>query len=218
MLSKISCPLCLSRDISLFYRGKKASAFRDFFHCDNCDLVFVAPEDYPTAKEEKERYLTHNNDMGNPGYKAFLKPVFDFVKPLLQNGWKGLDYGCGPGPVLVKMFQGAGFKVEKYDPFFFPEESLLAQSYDFVVCTETVEHFHFPRREFESIHDILKPGGVFAVKTAMLDSWEEFPGWYYHTDKTHVVFYSKKTFHWLAGMLNWRLSVGPDDVVLFKKD
>ena len=109
-----------------------------------------------------------------------------------------------------------GFHVVLYDPFFAPSTEALQSSYDFITCTETAEHFANPRKEFEHLKRILKPGGWLGVMTGMLAEWKEFPGWYYHQDATHLCFYSQRSMEWLAAHHGWKVLFPRENVVLFQ--
>ena len=139
---------------------------------------------------QRQRYLTHNNDPGDPAYRGFLSRLFDELRPHLAGGASGLDYGAGPGPALAAMMGEEGFSVRVYDPFFYPDTSALEARYDFITCTETAEHFSRPREDFDRLDALLKPSGRLGVMTGMLDDWEEFPDWHYRLDPTHISFYS----------------------------
>lgn len=211
------CPLCESTSTGLLYKGGKASGYRDFVHCTNCDLVFVPKSYFLDESAERERYLQHNNEVDDPDYRAFLARLYDELKPHLNAGSKGLDYGSGPGPALIAMMREDGFDVREYDPHFCPDESALNDTYDFVTCTETAEHFHDPKANFDLLHSILRPCGWLGLMTSMLDNWDEFPDWYYHHDPTHVCFYSPKTMRWIADQYGYDVVFPRQNVVLFRK-
>ena len=211
------CPLCESTSTGLLYKGGKASGYRDFMHCTNCDLVFVPKGFFLDGSAERERYLQHNNEVDDPDYRAFLARLYDELKPQLNAGAKGLDYGSGPGPALVAMMREDGFDVREYDPYFCPDKSPLNDTYVFVTCTETAEHFHEPKANFDLLHSILRPGGWLGLMTSMLHNWDEFPDWYYHRDPTHVCFYSPKTMRWVADQYGYDVVFPRQNVVLFRK-
>ena len=169
------CPLCLSSRSRPLHKGGKASGYRDFLHCPNCDLVFVPREQLLDAAGQKARYLQHNNDVDDPAYREFLGRMYFALRPHLRPGSCGLDFGAGPGPALQRMMIEDGFEAQVYDLYFYPDESVLKRTYDFVTCTETVEHFSRPRRELERINRLLRPGGWLGVMTGMLESWTTFP-------------------------------------------
>ncbi len=163
------------------------------------------------------RYLEHENDPEDMKYRQFLNRL---ARPLLKRmpaGLNGLDYGCGPGPALALILQEAGHRVQLYDPFFFPRQETLKKSFDFIVCTETAEHFHFPREEFKRLNLMLRPGGWLGIMTTFLVDRKDFPDWYYRRDPTHVVFYRRETFYALARIFAWQCEIPAENVVIMRK-
>jgi len=129
----------------------------------------------------------------------------------------GLDYGSGPGPALPQMLTNAGFSMTHYDPLFTPDASVLKRTYDFITCTETVEHFHHPGEEFQRLNRLLRPGGWLGVMTGILTDDAGFPGWWYIRDFTHVCFYKESTLRWIARRFGWQLQVPRENVILASK-
>lgn len=174
-----------------------------FYQCVECDLIFRDPSSFPGWDEQKSRYDHHNNSPADPNYIAYFKP---FIAPLmdclktnrLQNG---LDWGSGPEPVLSGELDKLGFEVQHYDPIYQPEKP--QQQYDFVTCTEVVEHFQEPQKSFEEMLGFVKTGGLFAGMTNFHQGAEKFKDWWYARDATHVCFYSEKTWAWIEK--KWRL-------------
>ena len=80
------CPLCGSRDVSLLYEGSSTQWRREFHGCAVCDLVFVPPGCHLSPEEERAHYLKHRNDPDDPGYRAFLRRLWDALKPHLDRG------------------------------------------------------------------------------------------------------------------------------------
>jgi cyclopropane fatty-acyl-phospholipid synthase-like methyltransferase len=68
------------------------------------------------------------------------------------------------------------------------------RTYDFITCTEVVEHFHHPALEFRRLDALLKPGGWLAIQTTFQTDDARFARWNYRRDPTHVVFYRPYTF------------------------
>jgi len=179
--------------------------------------MHVAPEDRPTPEEERAHYRTHRNDAGDPGYRAFLARVADPLAARLAPGAEGLDYGAGPGPALAAMLRERGFPTAVYDPFFAPDADALRRTYDFVTCTETAEHFHAPGDEFARLDGLLRPGGILAVMTEMLEDGRDFAAWRYARDPTHVSFYRPRTMRWIAEKHEWTMESPGRNVFLFLK-
>ena len=188
-----------------------------FWECAECDLAFVPPEFHLSESDEVERYLMHENDPANSGYRRFLSRLWDVLRPRLSVGDAGLDFGCGPGPALAQMMREDGYEVRVYDPYFFPDRSALDQRYDFVTCTETAEHLRTPMATFRLIDSLLAPGGRLGVMTGMLEDRAEFASWYYQRDPTHVAFYTKRTMSWLAETMGWSVEFPAPNVTLFSK-
>jgi hypothetical protein len=180
-------------------------------------LVLADPRSFLNAEEELARYELHENDPEDAGYRRFLNQL---AAPLLQRiapGTQGLDYGCGPGPALAQMLREAGMSMQLYDPFYAPDRSVLARQYDFVTCTEVVEHFYQPLRNWQELADLLRPGGWLGVMTALRTDAIDFARWHYPTEPTHVMFYAHKTIRFLAEQLNLRLDTLLTPVILLQK-
>ena len=213
----LPCPLCRSQLTGLLHTTRDKTGQRDFHLCSACDLVFVPSRFQIDQEAQKARYLEHNNDPADEAYRGFLSRLLKPLGPHLRPGASGLDYGAGPGPALAAMMREAGFDVRIYDPHFFPDESAIASTYDFITCTETAEHFSSPRNDFDRLQSMLRPSGWLGVMTAMLDDRQGFGDWYYRRDPTHISFYSKKTMTWIGTAYSWDVSFPAPNVVLFHK-
>ncbi|MFW6438011.1 MAG: class I SAM-dependent methyltransferase [Armatimonadota bacterium] len=212
-----ACRLCGSDEISLLFHGGVRSHNREFHHCAECDLVFVPDRFLLNPAEERERYLLHENEPDDAGYRAWLSNLLDEVTPLLEPGAEGLDYGCGEPPVLVMMLREQGFRAEGWDLYFAPDRAPLARTWNFVTCSETAEHFRRPLLEFERFDRLLRPDGVLGVMTQMLEDWSEFEDWHYHYDSTHICYYSPRTMRWIAERFGWSLDLPRGNVAIFRR-
>jgi 2-polyprenyl-3-methyl-5-hydroxy-6-metoxy-1,4-benzoquinol methylase len=150
-------------------------------------------------------------------YRKFLSRLAEPLKEVLQPGDRGLDFGCGQGPALAAMMNEAGFPTQVYDPIYFPDEAPLNACYDFITCTEVVEHLHEPRPAFEQLDTLLAPGGILAVMTRWLTEDASFANWRYRRDPTHVCFYRIETLEWLAEAFGWLLQFPARNVTFFRK-
>ncbi len=208
-----ACPVCLARGSEPF----ATAGGRSYWRCPGCEATFLDPGQLPDREAERRRYLLHRNDPEDAGYRAFLGRL---AGPLLERvgpGGAGLDYGCGPVPVLAGMLAAEGRAVELYDPLFFDRPEALARSYDFIACSEAAEHFHRPADEFARLDGLLRPGGWLGVMTAFLADDIRFESWHYRGDSTHVVFYREATFRRLAGRFDWSCEFPARDVALLRK-
>lgn len=159
----------------------------------------------PDPVTEKERYLTHNNDVNDLRYRGFVSPIVESViKYFNPEDHVGLDFGAGTGPVITKILSEINFKVFAYDPFFLPYPELLEKSYDFIACCEVIEHFHNPAKEFKLLRSMLLPGGKLFCMTHIYDSGIDFSNWYYKNDPTHVFIYQKETLDYIKDKYSFR--------------
>jgi len=190
---------------------------RDYLRCKACEATFLHPAQRPAAADERAEYLLHRNDPADPGYRRFLARLADPLCARLAPVAEGLDYGCGPGAALAAMLRAAGHVVSVHDPLFAPDPAPLARRYDFVTCTEVVEHFHAPAAEFARLDALLRAGAWLGITTCFQTDDARFAGWHYRRDPTHVVFYREATFRVLARRFGWRCEVPAKDVVLMYK-
>lgn len=207
-----ACPLCTSTDVVALLSESR----RDFLRCTSCLLTFIPPEQRPTPLAETLRYLQHHNRIDDPGHRVFLKSLVEPLANRLSPGAAGLDFGSGPAPVLAAMLRERGFTTHIYDPCFAPDQAALEGRYDFVTCTEVLEHIHEPRRVLGLISTLLRPGGCFAVMTGMLRDDAEFSRWWYRRDITHVCFFRPETMSWIADWQRWSAEAVAPDVTLFR--
>jgi hypothetical protein len=206
------CPLC----------GGAARAFlaaggRDYRRCAECALTFLSAAQHADPARERARYAEHRNAPDDPGYRAFLDRLLGPLTALLAPGAEGLDYGCGPGPTASTMMRERGFSMTDYDPFFAPDAGALARAYDFVVCTEVLEHLRRPADDLERLDALLKPGGALGAMTGVLEDDAAFADWWYRRDFTHIAFYRPETLAWIARRFDWELSRPSRDAALFRK-
>lgn len=207
------CPLCHGDDISPFFEDKR----RAYLRCDHCKLVFVPRRYWLRAQDERAIYDLHENTPHDEGYRRFLSRL---TAPLLKSlgpNQKGLDFGCGPGPVLSVIIEEQGHQMDLYDPFYYNEPSMLSNTYDFITATEVVEHMHDPNSEFTTLFHMLRPGGTLGLMTKLVIDQNAFKTWHYIHDMTHVCFYSRSTFEYLAQRFNADLRFVANDVILLSK-
>ncbi len=209
------CPLCHAEEIHKTYYQ---DTHRDYHLCPTCHLVFVPPEQHLSSKKEKAQYDLHQNSPHDRGYRQFLNRIFLPMQERLTPKSHGLDFGSGPGPTLSVMFQEAGHSMRLYDHFYAHDPSVFKHQYDFITATEVLEHLHYPKRELTRLWELLKPEGTLGVMTKLIPSRESFPDWHYKNDPTHVCFYSRLTFNWLAEWWNSSVAFLDHDVMIFKKN
>lgn len=207
-----ACPLCGAEHVEPF-----ADAYgRRYLECGECRLIHLDPHLRLDPAEELAHYRTHQNDPSDAGYRAFLGRLAQPLACRLPRGAEGLDYGSGPGPTLSLMMEEMGFRTAVYDPYFAPGTQALDHEYDFVTCSEAVEHFSRPGAEFGRLARLLRPGGWLGVMTTIFRDETTFGRWYYARDPTHVAFYRDETMDWLARRYSWALERPDPNVALFR--
>lgn len=220
------CRLCSSQS-TLFYEDKK----RKYYRCCVCDLIFVPSTFFLSDAKEKAEYDLHQNNMDDMGYRKFLMrsitPVVDFFSSC-SNKPVGLDFGCGPCPLLSSILSSDPyfFTMSVYDLFYFPDEAPLKQEnhFDFITMTEVVEHLKDPLEVITRLWKLLKIGGILVIMTKRaVGTVERFKNWHYIRDPTHITFFSEDCFCWLTNYLRttWNsscdLTVVSSDVVLIQR-
>jgi hypothetical protein len=193
-----ACPLCGAGDL----RDRGRPFGRRFRECLCCLLLSMHPGDHPSTEEEGRRYRLHRNDPEDPGYRAFLRRLLDPVTEHLRPGACGLDYGCGPEPVLASLARAGGFGCDIFDPLFHPHQP--RPPYDFVLASEVFEHFPVPAREIPRVVSLLdhgepgRDGGLLAVMTLFWRDGNDIACWHYLSDPTHLSVYRVETIDWMA--------------------
>ncbi|WP_309045908.1 class I SAM-dependent methyltransferase [Marinobacter sediminicola] len=190
---------------------------KEYLRCPRCSATIMARKSWLGPDEERAVYELHDNDPGDTGYRSFLEKLALPMLERIQPGASGLDFGCGPGPALAEMMREAGMEVALFDPIFHPAESALSRQYDFITCTEVVEHLHHPAKVFRQLDGLLKPGGWLGVMTCFQTCDDRFDKWHYRRDPTHVVFYREATLKVVAQRMGWTMTVPCKDVAMFYK-
>ncbi|MSQ90284.1 MAG: class I SAM-dependent methyltransferase [Phycisphaerales bacterium] len=190
---------------------------RTYWRCEICQATLLADAHLPTIAQERARYESHQNDPNDGEYRRFLTRLAAPLIERLPAAQQGLDYGCGPGPALAAMLTDAGHTMRLWDPIFHADAAVLDSTYDFIACSEVVEHFHQPRTEFRRFHQLLKPGGWLALMTTFQTDDVRFAQWYYRRDPTHVSFYRAFTLRHIAAQLGWTIEIPSENVAIMRK-
>ena len=163
-----------------------------------CKSVLLHPDHYLSPDEEKNHYLTHQNDVNDHRYQEFVSPL---VKAVINNQIlteKGLDFGSGTGPVITKLLRDSSYDVTTYDPFFDANPSALTSTYDYIICSEVMEHFHNPYEEFKVLSSLLNNSGSLYCMTQLYHEGIDFKTWRYKNDPTHTIFYHSDAISYIT--------------------
>ena len=207
------CPLCGGLQPEPFYQDRR----RAYHRCPVCRLVFVPPVYHLAPEDEKAEYDRHRNRPDDPAYRRFLSRLASPLLSRLAPKSSGLDFGSGPGPTLAPMLREAGHTMAIYDPYYADRPAVLTRRYDFITASEVVEHLRHPGRELDRLYSLLKPGGLLGIMTKRVIDWERFIRWHYINDPTHVCFFSRETFAWLAARWRARVDFVDRDVIIIVK-
>lgn len=206
------CPLCGHAGSTPYFRDRR----RAYRQCPACALVFVPARFHLAAADEKALYDLHENAVDDPGYRRFLSRLAEPMLARLVAPARGLDFGCGPAPLLAELFREAGHDMAVYDLYYADHPAVLAGTYDFITSSETIEHLARPGEVFARWLDLLAPGGRLGIMTKRVIGREAFARWHYRNDPTHIAFFSTATFEFLARVHGLELEVVGHDVVIFR--
>lgn len=196
------CPLCQEPSPSPVPFARGAS---DYFDCTACGFRFLDPAHRLSATDEQARYLHHENDPADEGYREYTVPLVAAIVASQGPESQGLDFGSGSDSAAYRMLGERGYaSIARYDRFFRPDNSVLRPAtYDFIYACEVVEHFHEPRAEFKRLRSMLRPGGLLALMTSLLTPEVDFENWHYRRDPTHVGFFSARSLGKIAQELGF---------------
>lgn len=211
-MRNLDCRLC-NHPVKYFANDRR----RSYYRCTHCELIFADPASCLDSAAEKAIYDLHQNSPTDPKYRGFLSQLTQPLLIHLTPGMHGLDYGCGPGPTLSKMCEEAGMRMDLYDPYYQSDSQVLNRTYDFVTCTEVVEHFYEPSKDWSRLASLLNKDSWLAVMTRLYDNPNQFHKWYYKNDPTHVSFYHSHTLSWIAERHGLTIHYQDHNVALFRK-
>ncbi|MCE1196694.1 class I SAM-dependent methyltransferase [bacterium] len=212
------CPLCGGPAQPFAASTRKTS--RTYHRCGSCGFVALAPSARLSRAEEKARYLLHDNDPADRGYRDF---VGDFVRraiiPFAAPGDAILDFGSGPRPLLAATLAELGYHCDLYDPCFAATRAWRRRTYGLVALHEVAEHIAKPGAELAFLAGRVAPGGAIAIRTRFQPSLEEdFDAWWYRMDPAHVSFYTPSCLERFFGGFGFVLAfLAPPDTIVFRK-
>jgi hypothetical protein len=214
---KKNCPLCQESGGVHFFHHEKLQ--RDFYQCENCELIFVDREQLISNSDERGRYDLHDNDIESDGYKYFLNRLVIPMQKLIPNkNSLGLDFGEGCNPILRGLFAEAGLKnMDGFDPFYNNDLDVFNRRYDFISCSEVLEHINNPSVDISRLITLLNVKGILGISTGLYGSQIDFKSWYYINDITHINIFTDKTVQFLAKMFNLEVKLLAKDLFIFEK-
>ena len=82
---------------------------------------------------------------------------------------------------------------------------------------ETASELATPGQELDRLYGLLRPGGLLGVMTKRVIDRERFARWHYIRDPTHVCFFARASFVWVADRWGARLDIVEQDVIIIAK-
>jgi hypothetical protein len=205
----MQCPLCENE-----YWTKWDE---EYSQCTNCKGIVLHRDLHLNAEDEKSRYLEHNNDVNDPRYQNFVKPLVDFVTEHLQTDKKVLDFGSGTAPVVSHLLRQKGYEPDQYDIYFAPETQNLTKKYNAIIACEVIEHFIQPAESYSLLFNLLEDSGYLVLKTSLFEENIDFSKWRYRRDPTHTFIHHRQTLSTIQKMWNWKLIAVNKDIIIYKK-
>lgn len=213
-LTSERCPLCGTALAPFFQRGPRDPSPGDYQRCPGCTLVVLERAAWPDPAFERRYYRTHENHPDDPGYLRFLERLVQPLRKACPPPARGLDWGCGPHPVLADRLRALGYEMAAWDPVFGPPRPPVGKL-DFITCTEVLEHLHQPLAELRAMAAHLQAGGMIAIMTGWVPPAHRFRTWHYRRDPTHVALYGPDSLRWTARHLGWEVTFPGPDVAIF---
>lgn len=207
------CKICNLETIKIVFKNNQI-----YYSCKNCNFISLDHNFVINKENEKKRYLLHKNSIEDKKYVEMLKDfIAKSINPITTNIKDILDFGCGHNPVLAQILTEMKYNTNYYDPYFFPNLE-KTKKYDLVVSTEVFEHLINPLESFQIILNLLNENGSISIMTKFIPK-DNFENWWYLSDETHISFYNKKTFEYLANKFNLKILFCDDKelIVLQKK-
>jgi hypothetical protein len=204
-VTEILCIICSTNTTPIYDEQYK----HNYYHCDNCDFIFLDDNKIISPDQEKKEYSFHQNSFENEGYVGMLREFIDkAIRPHKAKIKTALDFGSGPGPVLAELLRRERFDVDIYDKYFAPEKVYLNKKYDLITATEVFEHLRDPLTMLKLLRSHLNKNGIIAIMTLFHPNDEErFKKWWYRRDSTHISFYTPKTFECMANLLGMKVLI-----------
>ncbi|MDV2502388.1 MAG: class I SAM-dependent methyltransferase [bacterium] len=227
-----SCPACTGESIEPGPRVREVELFR----CGSCSLLWWDWEEFdPKAFYQEGFFRNVGVETGFDDYaqletsmrktsRSRLGRIERFVQPDARNI---LDIGCGMGFFLDEVqsrgWKAAGIEISEYAGLFARERFNLEVSigafplevtttggpFDVVTLWDAIEHFKDPRASLETVHGLLRLGGLCVLTTGDVSSLvARLSGsrWHLYSFPEHLFFYSPRSIRALLESVGFRVT------------
>lgn len=196
--------------------------------CSKCNLVFKSS--FPNKEVFNQLYsqsgkVNVNNTQSLPiDGKAVVVRRFDQIESIARDFSQGnriLDIGCNDGTMLYSWSNnwdkyGLEYSDACTKVAINRELKIIGKTvddcqdefnsyFDVVTLIDVAEHIPNPKDFFKDLFALLKPGGIIVIFTGTTDYWFWKlikSGYWYESFPEHIIFWSKKTFEFLAELNN----------------
>lgn len=160
----------------------------DIVKCNRCGMVYNNPQFSPQLLERMYKEVEDPTYVEETNARTLtFKRSLDQLQAYVQPPGKMLDVGCYSG-AFMKVAAGAGWHIEGVElsqwaaniaagletgPVYNKPLAQLDPSehqYDVITMWDVVEHLTHPAQMFQDAFRLLKPGGLLAVSTHLVDS------------------------------------------------
>ncbi|HAI75529.1 MAG TPA: hypothetical protein DCM08_04715 [Microscillaceae bacterium] len=201
----MNCRIC-EHPTTFISEGKMLNKYDiSYFHCPNCDALQT---EKPFWLQEAYKDTINLCDVGlvKRNLRA-AKIVSSILYFFFDSKANYLDYAGGYG-LLTRLMRDNGFNFFWADPYT-PnlmsrgfEGDVAEKKYKAITILETFEHFTYPlediRKMLELTDNIIATTDMYPKPIPNLDKWD----YYGLKHGQHVIFYSHKTFRYIANTLN----------------
>ena len=198
----MNCRICETESPDFY------SDIRRFYKCPACGLIFTekTADNAAAEKHYKSQWNNADADFWKRQVDGLLGVIHRYQMPV----GRLLDFGSGAGGI-TKEFQARGIDATPLEPMIngYLKDLNYPDKFDVVVGVEVIEHLPDMREELKEIERVLSTDGIMLFTTVLTDSFidsvnevEQFKGWWYKDDPTHVSFFSRKSVFRLAELMH----------------
>lgn len=198
-VGKERCVICNS-ELNIVFRALVLDKYDvQYYYCTCCGLLQT---EKPYWIDEAYKSSINNTDIGllqrNLSLVSISKKIINYA---FDKKAKFLDFAAGYG-VFVRLMRDRGYDFYWHDLY---TENIFARGFEYrneeielITTFESFEHFVDPIGEIEKLlrisKNILFSTEIYPMPIPKPENW-----WYYSTSHgQHIVFYSKKTFIYIA--------------------
>lgn len=160
---------------------------------------------------DREHIVSRKKYEANWPQEEFIVPILresieKIIAEYCRNGMKVLDIGCGAQPfrpdfeklnceyfgldIIDQTVSGLDFLASIEDPL--SEEILTSGEYDFILCTEVLEHVADWNNAFFNLNKLIKKQGIILITAPYFYQLHEEPFDYWRPSKYSIEYYSSR--------------------------